>query len=71
MSFEEQTLRKLVSIRLPVFLENLSRVVTVVANVRRNRLELVLSIRGSDEEGSESRAASTALCEDSQPRGGG
>lgn len=63
---QEQTLRKLVSIRLPVFLENLSRVVTVVSDVWRNRLELALSIRRSDEiEYSLSHAASSAHYEDS------
>jgi hypothetical protein len=48
--FEEQTLPKLVSSGRVVFLEDLSHVVMVMTNVRRNRLEVTPPIRRSDEE---------------------
>jgi hypothetical protein len=47
---EEQTLPKLVSSRTVVFLEDLSRVVMIVPNVRRNRLEVTPPTCRSDEE---------------------
>lgn len=50
MNSAEQTLPKLVSIQTVVFLEDLSRVVGVLPDVRRNRLEVTPTIRRSDEE---------------------